>query len=135
VALALYGWTRYLEFGWDGVPLIPLGSGVVTVVLMYPLCVRFSLNYRLRKWASGLKGVVGEVRLILTESALTEITSVTRSEARWADMDRIEEHGDYTFIYVTPGIAGILPRHGFLSEEEYEHTKALAKEYLNRAKG
>jgi hypothetical protein len=79
------------------------------------------------------KGIVGEIRLILSEDALTEITSITRTEAKWVDVHRIDEGIAHTFIYVTPLAAAILPRRGFPSDEAYDRTVALAKDCWERA--
>jgi hypothetical protein len=66
------------------------------------------------------------IRLILTETSLVEITERTRSEANWRDMAGIEEVGDHTFIFVTELQTAILPRHGFLCEEDYFRARDFA---------
>jgi hypothetical protein len=71
--------------------------------------------------------VTGPIRLILSEESLVEITELTRTEARWRDMDGIEEVGDYTFIMVTGMTAAILPRRGFEREDDYLSVRDFAR--------
>lgn len=130
---ALYG---FFQADWDTifVQFLVLGAGAHLV--FYPLMYRLWFDSYVRNYATehGTKGVIGNLRLILNEDTLVEITETTKSEADWKDIHRIDEVGGYTFIYVTPLAAAILPKHAFASEEEYERTRDYAKDCLSSKK-
>lgn len=94
----------------------------------YPFLYRRCLITRITALAEdlGTQGVLGSITLVLEEETLTEITSVTRTEARWSSMHSVEVVGDYTFIMVTPMTAAILPRRAFPSDEVYNQVKEFA---------
>lgn len=114
-----------------------LGLGAVAWAVVYPFIYRATIEHNARTYANnmGTRGIVGEITLILSEESLVEITEVGRSEARWENMHSVEEVGDYTYIFVTAGLASILPRHGFASDAEYEATRDFAMRKLVDERG
>ncbi|WP_420841886.1 YcxB family protein [Fimbriiglobus ruber] len=107
--------------------LLAFGAGLLYAFwfpLTYKSRVEGLLRAHLQK--NGSRGIVGPITLILTDDSLTEITEITRSEARWQNIQRVDVSGDYTFIYVNSSSAAILPRHGFDSGEEYEAVRDFA---------
>src|SRR5690242_15680125 len=69
--------------------------GVLTVVYAasYPQAHRATIERNARAYARnmGTRGVVGEIKLILSEESLVEVTEIARSEVRWAVMQGVEE--------------------------------------------
>lgn len=104
----------------------------VLYVAVYPTMYRRWAKRYIRDYAKeqGGRGVIGRIRLILSEESLVEITELTRSEARWRDMHGIEEFDDYTIIMVTGMTAAILPRHGFEREQDYLLVKDFARKRI-----
>jgi hypothetical protein len=107
-------------------------GGAVVYGVIYPGCYRTWLAKRLRACASelGTRGVIGPIRLILGADSFVEITESTRSEARWRDMEGIEETDNYTFILVTGMTAAIIPRQAFKRVEDYYEVRDLARARL-----
>jgi hypothetical protein len=103
-------------------------------VVVYPFAYRQNLTRNLRELAieHGLRGLIGPTTLVLTDESLIEITESIRSEAKWKDMDRVDEVGDYTFIMVTSSTAAIVPRHGFEQESDYIKVRDFAKSRVGR---
>lgn len=81
----------------------------------------------------GAQGVLGEIRLILTEDTLTEITETTTTTARWQSIHRLDEAPEHFYIYVTSFAAAIVPRRAFASPAEYDAAREFAKMCLARA--
>jgi hypothetical protein len=100
----------------------------VTFAAVYPFSVReqFFRRTRAALRRADLRGIVGRIALILTDETLTEVTDVTRSEARWADMLGVDAGEDYTIIQVTAALNATLPRRGFDSDEEYRAVRDFA---------
>jgi hypothetical protein len=114
-----------------------VGSGVsaglsLLYAVVFPFSYCRSAKNGIREYAKELggRGVIGSIRLILSEESLVEITELTRSEARWRDMQGIEEFGDYTIILVTEMTAAIIPRHGFERDEDYFCVREYARERI-----
>ena len=78
------------------------------------------------------RGMIGRIRLILTDDTLTEITASTRTEARWRDMLRVEETGQTTYIYVTGMSVAMVPKHGFADEEDYYSVRDFARSHVGK---
>ncbi len=101
----------------------PITLAVVGVlyIVIFPSYHRRWIAKYVRNYAKqlGARGVVGPIRLILSDESLTEITELTRTEAKWENMNGIEEVGDYTFILITGMSAAIVPRHGFERDGDY----------------
>jgi len=126
--------------------MIPLGDNttqskygplfiVPLLLCLSPLIYHVTIEARLREGVRlHAQGVVGVIRLILTEETMTEITESIRTEVHWNHVLRIIGDENNTFIFVRPGAAVILPRHGFRSDEEYERARGFAVERLNRAR-
>lgn len=110
-------------------------GGVVLYAAVYPAVHRFWLTNHIHAYVKNLgsRGVIGPIRLILSEETLIEITETTRSEVKWRDMQGIEEVGDYTFIMITGMSAAILPRHGFEREDDYYKVRDYARARISPA--
>jgi GNAT superfamily N-acetyltransferase len=142
--------------GWFVIPLFPLLLAAVTLVgvgvnwqasvgslvlaaamvilavlaaATYPFTYNGLLRWYTRAFAAqrGVRGMIGRIRLILTHETLTEITNTTRSEIRWRDIARVEEVGDVTYIFVTGISAALVPRRGFVNDEEYYLVRDFAR--------
>jgi hypothetical protein len=100
---------------------------------LYPIVHRYYIKIYVRDYAKalGTRGVLGPIRLVLNDESLVEITERTRSEARWRDIEGVDEIDGYTFIMVTGLTAAILPRRGFEDERDYERASHYAKERWN----
>jgi hypothetical protein len=127
--LIVGGLAHYSYSRWDTTMTL-VAVATPTCLLAYPPLHRLWVSSYLRRYTAqaGTRGVVGD---ILTTESLAVITETTRSEVHWRDVHRIDEEGDYTFIYVTPLGAAIVPRHGFPSESDYEAAISYARERFN----
>jgi hypothetical protein len=115
------------------VALVFAGVGFA-LAIAYPWLFRglLGLLTRLLARSRGTRGMVGRITLILSEESLTEITEITRTEARWESMHSVEVAGDYTFIFVTAHLAAIIPRYGFDDDEDYDAVRAFALAHVGR---
>jgi hypothetical protein len=104
-------------------------GGALLYAAIFPACYRLLYANYIRAYAKklGTRGVIGPIRLILSEESLVEITEKTRSETRWRDIEGIEEADGYTFILVTGMTAAILPRQGFEREDDYRRVRDFAR--------
>jgi hypothetical protein len=120
-----------IAVAWNGPTVVVAAcvGGAVLAAVMYPRSYRRWSTRYVRAFAKklGTQGVIGPTRLILSDESLVEITEKTRSEARWRDMEGIEEVGDYTFILVTGMSAAIIPRHAFEREDDYHRVRDFAR--------
>ena len=117
---------------WNGPSVVAAGcvAGAVLAAVMYPRYYRRWQTKYIRAYAKklGTQGVIGPIRLILSDESLVEITEKTKSEARWRDMVGVEEVDDYTFILLTGMSAAIVPRHAFEREDDYHRVRDFARE-------
>jgi hypothetical protein len=72
------------------------------------------------------RGLLGWHRVGLGEAGLTEMSAVNDSRTAWAGVDRVEQDGEYVFIYTTPHAAHIIPKRAFGSPAEAESFYHLA---------
>jgi hypothetical protein len=109
-----------------------LAAMAVLFAVGHPFLHRWWITSFLRSYAKklGSRGVIGPIRLILTDESLVEITETTRSEVRWRDMAGVDEVGDYIFIMVTGMSAAIVPRHGFDREEDFWRVRDFVRRRL-----
>ncbi len=98
-------------------------------IALFPAGYRRWLTNSFRTYATKreMRGVIGPIRLILSDELFVEITETTRSEAKWRDMAGIEEVDGYTFILVTGMTAVIIPRKAFMPEEDYYRVRDFAR--------
>ncbi len=136
LACLLYAASSLPRDGWNSPLVLWLLAGAVAWLAVHPFIHNHLMDSYVRSYASegGTRGVFGDIRLILSEEALVMVTETIRTEASWGDVHRIDDQGDYTFIYVTPLAAQILPRRGFESEQEYKQVKEYAKECFTRSR-
>lgn len=116
-----------LEYSLTFLSVCLVGGGVGHL-LFYPHLFWVSVERAVRRQAEelGAKGIVGRITLLLPEETLTEVTEVGRTEARCENMKGVEVVGACTFVYVTPLLRAILPRHGFDREGDYEAARDFA---------
>ncbi len=110
-------------------------AGIAAIwVAVYPWFHRRLVARHVRNFAKGLgvRGVIGPIRLILTDTSVVEITELTRTEARWQDLAGIDVLDDYTFVLITGMSAAIIPRHGFEREADYDRVRDFALARLGR---
>jgi hypothetical protein len=134
-ALVVAGYGHY--FGeWRAITIATIILAAAVMLVFYPLYYRLYLKGYIQTQMKELggKGIIGTITLIANEDTLTEITETTRSEVRWKDIHRLDEVGDYTFIFVTPLNAAILPKHAFSSPSQYQEITSYARERLGRSK-
>jgi len=130
VALLLFLWYHSALGSLLGIKVLALA--LLTCPFLHGAMQSYAAKSQLKE--DGGRGIVGEIRLILTDDMLTEVTEVTTSAARWTDIHRIDSVRGYTFIYVTPMAAAILPCRGFPSPELYEQTVEFARTCWERAR-
>jgi hypothetical protein len=134
-AIALVGVGAEREIALFSVVLaIAMGLMTVAVAVTYPFFYHGFMRWFTRAFAAqrGVRGMVGRIRLILTDETLTEITESTRTEARWRDMVRVEETGDTTYIFVTGMSVALVPKHGFADEEDYYLVRDFARSHVGK---
>jgi hypothetical protein len=119
------------------ITLVRVGVSVVIALASCPLWAPRILDYVVRLVAqqNGTRGVVGPITLELRDECLVEITETTRSEVRWENIQRMDEWGDYTFIWITGLSAAMVPRHGFEHAADYELLKSFARAKLEATEG
>jgi hypothetical protein len=113
---------------WVSVLLLVASTFPVTFPLYYARKVRAYMK------KLGTEGIVGPIRLVLTDESLVEITTVGRNEANWRDVLGIEDIDGYTFIRLTGLSAAILPRAGFSSDEDYLRVREFARTRIGSGK-
>lgn len=102
---------------------------ILLAVVVYPAyLVRFyrrEARARLMTWAA----MFGPTSLTLTDDGLTLRSPVAEESARWETMKMVVAKRDYTYIFLTPAKAVLIPRRGFEREEDYAAVRdfALAK--------
>jgi YcxB-like protein len=72
------------------------------------------------------RGQLGRHKISLTETQIVESTDVGESRTSWAGVDRVEQNGDYIFIYTTPHAAYVIPRRAFDSPGQADSFYRLA---------
>jgi hypothetical protein len=93
--------------------------GVFSALTYDPIQILFQ-RWWLQSYAlkNGLRGIVGQISLILSDHSLVEITEIGRSEVLWKSVTGFEDTGDH--LYVQIGLlAAILPRRGFANDHDY----------------
>lgn len=138
--LYLLNWLALPLLCLAGVPPLAAtdGMGIVAVCLivfgllyaaLFPAIHLLWFDACVRSYAKnlGVRGVVGPIRLILSDESMVEDTGVGRTEVKWRDMAGIDEIGDYTFILITGLSAAIVPRHGFDNEDDYLKVRDFAR--------
>jgi tetratricopeptide (TPR) repeat protein len=73
------------------------------------------------------KGLLGRHTLKLDEAGLLESTAVGESRTLWAAVDRVEQNGEYIFIYTQPIAAHIVPKRAFDNAQAAESFYQLAR--------
>jgi hypothetical protein len=106
------------DFRWLVVPLLAAGVLAATII---PIILPKALAQGVRNQTKNLdaRGIIGRIELVLSEESLVVITSMTRSEVKWQDMQSVEEVADRTFIWLTGLFLLGLPRHGFDCDGDY----------------
>jgi hypothetical protein len=72
------------------------------------------------------RGQLGRHKVSLNEAGLLEATAVGESRTSWAGVDRVEQDGEYIFIYTAPHAAHIIPKRAFAEAREAESFYQLA---------
>lgn len=100
------------------------------------------LHRRFQPWltrcfvaVSGTQGILGQIKLDLQEKTLTEITSSVATCVPWSKILRVEEEADRLFVYFTSQSGAIIPKRGFVHEQEYEAVADYVKRQFQCAKG
>jgi hypothetical protein len=73
------------------------------------------------------KGLLGRHKVVLNEGELIESTAVGESRMLWAGVDRVEQNGEYIFIYTQPNAAHIIPKRAFNNAQSAESFYQLAR--------
>jgi hypothetical protein len=84
------------------------------------------------------KGQLGSHRVVLTDEGVVEATAVSESKTSWAGIDRVEQNGDYIFIYTAPGMAHVIPKRAFtggLAEQFYQLARTRRAQADSAASG
>jgi hypothetical protein len=66
------------------------------------------------------RGQLGKHRMVVSKDGLIESTAVGESRTSWAGVDRIEQNGEYIFIYTSAAAAHIIPKRAFKDTQEAE---------------
>ena len=91
---------------------------------------RYLKNFTKMYERSPRQGQVGTHLLSFNDIGITEESENTRGTTSWKDVERIESSPDYTFVYVGPVSAYVIPRSGVI-EGDY---KSFVAELLQRYK-
>lgn len=124
---------------WIGIPAyffpivtISLGVCVVVSIWIWLRIIRKRFTQVIQALEFGAEGLIERITLFLTDETLTERTVVADSVARWEDMIGMKVVGDCTYIYVTEELTAIIPRHGFVHQDDYEAVRDFALKKLSR---
>ena len=130
-----------LPFGclmWIGIPayfypivtigLVVCGVGITSIWLRI---MRTRITQEIQVQEFGAEGLIERITLFLTDETLTERTVVADSVIRWQDMKGMKVVGDCTYLYVTDELAAIIPRHGFVHQDDYEAVRDFALKKLS----
>jgi hypothetical protein len=79
-----------------------------------------------------IQGYLGKTRLVLNDEWLTGTTEAEKSAYMWRQIYRMDDAGDYFFIYVSRRAGVIVPKHAFESAEQDDRLKAYAKRCFER---
>lgn len=130
-----------LPFGclmWIGIPayfypIVTIGVVVcgVGITWIWLRIMRARITQAIQAQELGAKGLVERITLFLTDETLIERTAVADTVIRWQDMKGMKVVGDCTYIYVTAELAAVIPRHGFVLQDDYEAVRDFALEKLS----
>jgi hypothetical protein len=106
--------------------------GAVIVALIIKPLMLWSARFLTRQLLSNgnNRGFLGEHELEIVDEGLIERTEYNESKAAWGGFDRIESNSQYTFLFVGPATAHVIPHNRLLSGDY----KAFMTEFRERYK-
>lgn len=66
------------------------------------------------------RGQLGRHKVVLQPDGVVEITSVNQTRTSWSGIDRVEQDGNYIYLYTAPIAAHVIPRRAFPSPADAE---------------
>ena len=125
------------------VPSIASGGFVISAMsltfLAIPFIIGTVIQWLLIRWMTRKaivdllkdekpdKGHLGMHRVVLDESGVVETTAVGESRTSWVGVDRVEQNGEYIFVYTTPNAAHLIPKRAFKTVQEAKSFYELAR--------
>ena len=114
--------------------LFPLTFAFI-YALLYPRLRRQRIDRHVRQLVGEgrNRGTLGRHRLVIGETGLVDSTEVGESKTLWAGIERVEEHGDYIFIYKSALSAYIVPKRAFRDLHQSGQFFAAAQAYQQQS--
>ena len=92
---------------------------------------RYLKNFTKMYERSPQKGQVGTHQLSFNDIGVTEESENTRGTTTWKNIERIESTPDYTFVYVGPVSAYVIPRSGVIEGDYKSFVTEMLQRYRN----
>jgi hypothetical protein len=78
-------------------------------------------------------GLLGPTRLLLTDELVSIVTEAGRADAKWSDLEGVEETDDRVFLSLGGLLPVVIPRAGFPRAADYEAMRDYLTARLGRA--
>jgi len=107
---------------------------IVSCLLMliaYPAYYKWAIKRNARSIYSGTEsnGILGAHTIIVDAEAVTERSAVGESRIAWSGLERIEDDGDYIYLYIGPLQAYVIPKRAFRTADDQEAFMQLVHAY------
>jgi hypothetical protein len=85
----------FADLHWLAIVLVVVG---ILAAAVYPLVYSYHIDYTVRALATqaGTRGLLGPMRLLLTDDSLAEISEAAKVEVRWESLQNVEVVGERT---------------------------------------
>ena len=117
---------------WTGLMRV-LFSTVMSLfwVFGYPAYYRWAIKRHTRKtYSEGAnRGLLGNHSISIDAEGVTEKTSVGETRTDWSGIEKIDEDGQYVYLYVSVRQAHVIPKKAFTSTNDVEKFLQLAHAY------
>jgi len=86
----------------------------------YPIYYRWAIKRNARRIysQSESKSVLGEHTIAIAPDGVSERSAVGESRIAWSGVERLEEDGEYIFLYIGPLVAHVIPKRAFKTTED-----------------
>ncbi|MBW4695025.1 MAG: YcxB family protein [Lyngbya sp. HA4199-MV5] len=78
-------------------------------------------------------GVLGEHKIVITDEALTETTSVNESCQRWTGIEGIYENEEYILVMLGSQHGHIIPKRAFINSDSAKQFYCQAQSYYKKS--
>ncbi len=118
--------------GWSKVErvLFVIGMGLLWLI-GYPLYYKWAIKRNIRKIysQSESKSVLGEHTIAIEPEGVAERSGVHESRIAWSGIERIEDGGQYIYLYIGPLHAYVIPKRAFKTDTDAEAFLQQAQAY------